>query len=125
MGTLQRPGTEITPTERAAIGAETASLEGRGPAGQAVEAAKNVATGRDDYPKMEPSSSSNGAGQHHNNDGLLGHTEEELSRLRLRTQITHEGEAYCPNPNIKDMVSCFGPPFRPWRWRENNPNSCA
>jgi len=109
MATLQRPGTEITPAERAAIGAETARLEGRGPAGEAMEAAKNVATGRDDLPRsalegISSSSSSNGAGPHHNGAGLLGRTEEELSHLRLRTQITHEGEAYCPNPNIKDLV---------------------
>lgn len=93
MATLQKPGAEITSAERAESGAEDRSI-------------------------MEPglgssSSRSNGAGAHHHHDngGILGRTEEELSRLRLRTHITHEGEAYCPNPNIKDLVSILIPSF--------------
>lgn len=118
MAMLQKPGKEVSPAERAAIGAETAKLEGRGKAGQAREAVKNVVTGRDDpgrelhkrtsSTELGSSSRSNGSGVlHHDNgsSGILGRTEEELSRLRLRTLITHEGEAFCPNPNIRDMVS--------------------
>lgn len=108
MATLQKPRTEITPTERAEVGAETARVEGRGPAGQAAEAAKNVVTGRDDGPGAVVDRSSNNVGSlgahHHSNNGLLGHTEEEFARLRTRTTVTHEGEAYCPNPNIKHLV---------------------
>lgn len=46
-----------------------------------------------------------GPGHHHTNGGLMERTEEEIARLRNRTQITHEGEAYCPNPNLRDLVS--------------------
>lgn len=118
MAMLQKPGKEVSPAERAAIGAETAKLEGRGKAGQASEAVKNVVTGRDDpgrelhkrtsSTELGSSSRSNGSAgllHHDNGSGILGRTEEELSRLRLRTLITHEGEAFCPNPNIRDMVS--------------------
>jgi hypothetical protein len=42
-------------------------------------------------------------GRHH--EGLMERTEEEVARLRNRTQITHEGEAYCPNPNLRDLVN--------------------
>ena len=94
MATLQRPGVETTPTERAEIGAEEARLEGKGPIGEASEAAKNVVTGRDDNGVIV----NNGAGP-------LGNTEEEFARLRTRTLITHEGEAYCPNPNIRNLVT--------------------
>lgn len=41
----------------------------------------------------------------HHNGGMLGHTEEEMAHLRNRTLVTHEGEAYCPNPAIRDLVS--------------------
>lgn len=37
----------------------------------------------------------------------MGQIEEELGRLLLRTQVTHEGEAYCPNPNIKNLPKEF------------------
>ncbi|KAG0561945.1 hypothetical protein KC19_9G105100 [Ceratodon purpureus] len=111
MATLQKPGKEITPTEKAEIGAETAKLEGKGPAGQATEAVKNVVTGRDDGPSaavVDRGRSNNGFGAHHHHDnGTLGHTEEEFARLRTRTQVTHEGEAYCPNPNIKHLPREF------------------
>jgi len=36
-----------------------------------------------------------------------GHTEEEMAKLRTRTLVTHEGEAYCPNPNIRDLPKEF------------------
>lgn len=118
-----------TATERAAIGAEEARLEGRGPVGRASEAAKNVATGRDGPgPLNRPPGAGVGpvgtgvgsgvgtgfgpdgvtdrgvlGGRHH--EGLMERTEEEVARLRNRTQITHEGEAYCPNPNLRDLVN--------------------
>jgi hypothetical protein len=38
---------------------------------------------------------------------MLGHTEEEMARLRTKTMVTHEGEAYCPNPNIRDLPKEF------------------
>ena len=106
MATLQRPGTEITtPTERAEIGAETAREEGKGKVGEAVEAARNVATGRDDGPSaVVDRGTSNGVGAPIRNGDVLGHTEEEFARLRTRSEVTHEGEAYCPNPNIKHLV---------------------
>ena len=55
-----------------------------------------------------------GPGHHHNhhtNGGLMERTEEEIARLRNRTQITHEGEAYCPNPNLRDLVSWMSPTY--------------
>jgi len=139
-----------TATQKAAAGAEEARMEGKGVGGQAVEAAKNVVTGRDgplkrppgmvgatdlDRPGMLGSEMNRpglvgphaaggvgtdlnddgipdrgimGPGHHHNhhaNGGLMERTEEEIARLRNRTQITHEGEAYCPNPNLRDLVS--------------------
>lgn len=148
-----------TATQKAAAGAEEARMEGKGVGGQAVEAAKNVVTGRDgplkrppgmvgatdlDRPGMMGSEMNRpgmlgsemnrpglvgphaggvgtdlngdgipdrgimGPGHHHNhhaNGGLMERTEEEIARLRNRTQITHEGEAYCPNPNLRDLVS--------------------
>lgn len=130
-----------TATQKAAAGAEEARMEGKGVGGQAVEAAKNVVTGRDgplkrppgmvgaefDRPGMVntemnrpgmmgtdlngdgiPDRGIMGPGHHHNHHthgGLMERTEEEVARLRNRTQITHEGEAYCPNPNLRDLVS--------------------
>jgi len=127
--------------ERAAVGAEKARLEGRGPVGQTAEAAKNAATGRDGVgvgsgvgaPVTARGDSIVGGGPavgsaapgtlgtgvesrgfpgHHRRSssagsGLMERTEEELARLRNRTQITHEGEAYCPNPNLRDLPKEF------------------
>lgn len=133
--------------ERAAVGAEKARLEGRGPVGQTAEAAKNAATGTDglgvgsgvgapgtargDLIAGGPAVGSGAPGTlgtgvesrgfpgHHRRSssagsGLMERTEEELARLRNRTQITHEGEAYCPNPNLRDLVSvdCRSPLVR-------------
>lgn len=111
-----------TATERAAIGAEEARMEGKGPGGRAAEAARNAATGRDQRVVLPDGVHHDGAHlvghdgahvgdrglldhHHHDNVGILGHTEEEMARLRIRTHISHEGEAYCPNPNIRDLVS--------------------
>jgi hypothetical protein len=44
---------------------------------------------------------------HHRHGDFLGNTEEEMARLRLKTHITHEGDAYCPNPNIRDLPREF------------------
>lgn len=104
-----------TATERAALGAEEGRREGKGPAGRAADAAKAAATGRGDHPGV--ASLDNGDNilvadrglldhhHHSHNGGMLGHTEEEMAKLRTRTLVTHEGEAYCPNPNIRDLVS--------------------
>lgn len=97
-------------------------MEGKGSAGQAAEAVKNVVTGRDEPAVVDRSgvvepgsaaattSTAGAVGahhQHHVDNGVLGRTEEELARLRTRTHITHEGEAYCPNPNIRDLPREF------------------
>lgn len=117
-----------TATERATLGAEEARLEGKGFAGRATNAAKATnaaATGQVDNHGAAPFNS--GVHQHntdlgpdgthvgdrdhldhhhhHDNGGMLGKTEEEMAKLRNRTLVTHEGEAYCPNPNIRDLVS--------------------
>ena len=105
----------MSATERAETGAETARMEGKGAAGQAAEAARNAATGRDEpavvdrsagviEPGAAASTSTASHLHHHHDNGVLGRTEEELAKLRTRTHITHEGEAYCPNPNIRDLV---------------------
>lgn len=47
----------------------------------------------------------NREGHHHG--GMLGNTEEEMARLRTRTHITAEGDAYCPNPNVRDLPKEF------------------
>lgn len=110
-------------TERATVGAETARMEGKGVVGRATEAAMNVATGRDGphYP-LNGASETTGTGvgddrlgnrsgfidtHHYNGEGLMGRTEEEMARLRNRTEITREGEPYAPNPNIRDLVSSY------------------
>lgn len=41
------------------------------------------------------------------NGGMLGKTEEEMARLRINTHITAEGDAYCPNPNLRDLPKEF------------------
>lgn len=38
---------------------------------------------------------------------MLGNTEEEMARLRIKTHITAEGDAYCPNPNLRDLPKEF------------------
>lgn len=92
----------MTATDRAAHSADAAQ----------VEAGKNVAS-ESHEPVVVTGEGSNGMAvaarhdthhHHSSNSGLSGHTEEELAHLRLRTQVTHEGEAYCPNPNLKDLV---------------------
>ena len=124
-----------TATERARIGAEEARLEGKGPAGKGAEGLRNVATGRDDNlggtgvgpynnnlgrtgvdPYMnngtgiedqglfDRNRENLGGGMH---EGLLGRTEEEMARLRINTHITAEGDAYCPNPNLRDLPKEF------------------
>jgi hypothetical protein len=112
-----------TATERAAIGAEEARMEGRGPGGRAAEAARNVATGRDnnvvnngtttvgdrgllghsDSDRHRPGGLLSG----HRHGDVLGNTEEEFARLRTKTHITAEGDAYCPNPNLRDLPKEF------------------
>jgi hypothetical protein len=91
-------------------------LEGKGRGGELAEAARNVATGRDDGPlnngvgdrglldrnRDRRQGGIVGGGQHPG--GMLGNTEEEMARLRIKTHITAEGDAYCPNPNLRDLV---------------------
>lgn len=103
-------------TERATVGAETARMEGKGVVGRTAEAAINVATGRDGphYP-LDRTGETTGTGvdydglgnrsEYYNGEGVMGRTEEEMARLRNRTEITREGEPYAPNPNIRDLVS--------------------
>ena len=108
-------------TERATVGAETARMDGKGVVGRAAEAAMNVATGRDGphYP-LDRTDETTGTGvdydglgnrsdfidtHHYNGEGIMGRTEEEMARLRNRTEITREGEPYAPNPNMRDLVS--------------------
>lgn len=97
-----------TAGERAAIGAETARMEGKGVGGQAVDAAKTAATGRVGRPRRRhvrlpghsrsvsrstSASSSDDEGRRHH--GL--HPEG------VRTVVSNEGEAYCPNPNMHNL----------------------
>lgn len=96
-----------TATERAAIGAEEARLQGRGPAGRAAEGLRNVATGRDNLGNNTTVGDRGLLNHNHQDGGMLGHTEEELARLRLNTHITAEGDAYCPNPNLRDLPKEF------------------
>jgi hypothetical protein len=100
-----------TTGERAAIGAEEARLEGRGPVGEAVEGAEMAEAGRtgrrarrgDRLPghRSRSRSLSDGEGglgrRHRHHHGGLGEG--------VRTIVSNEGEAYCPNPNIRDLVS--------------------
>lgn len=114
-----------TATERATMGAEAARMEGKGLGGRAAAAAA-AAADRNHQPGMGPlndglhydgtplahdATSVGDRGlldhHHHHAGGVLGHTEEEMARLRTRTHITHEGEAYCPNPNIRDLPKEF------------------
>ena len=109
-----------TATDRAAIGAEEARMEGKGPGGRAAEAAKNAVTDRDQRAVGPFNDGTHDlAGRdgthvgdrglfnhhHHDNGEMLGHTEEEMARLRNHSHVTYESEAYCPNPNIRDLVS--------------------
>ena len=106
-------------TDRANIGYDQARMEGKGPVGGAVDAARAAAarggpaTGVDypasgmanrgtDYNGMRDGVD-NGMARHEG--GILGRTEEELARLRNRTVVTGESEPYAPNPNIRDLVS--------------------
>lgn len=67
-------------------------------------------------PGVDPYNNNNGTGvedrghfgrDHQRNGGMLGHTEEEMARLRINTHITAEGDAYCPNPNLRDLPKEF------------------
>ena len=159
-----------TATQRAEVGAEEARLEGRGRAGEAAEAARNVATGRDEpgvggfnngvrnngvvndgvgpinegvpvgdrgllnrnrdgvgpFNEGVPVGEGLPAGDrglvNRNREGVrslgasgprdggvLGNVEEEFARLRTKTRITAEGDAYCPNPNLRDLVNISKP----------------
>lgn len=128
-----------TATQRAALGAQEARMDGKGVVGQAVEGVRNTITGKDDGLPGKAGTGAygntvgdRGMGQtgtgpfnndrgifnrdhdhhhggvmgHHNGD-MLGHTEEEMARLRLKTHITAEGDAYCPNPNVRDLPKEF------------------
>lgn len=109
-----------TATERATMGAEAAGMEGKGLGGRAAAADRNHQPGMGPLndgvhhhgtPLAHDATSVGDRGSldhnHHHAGGVLGHTEEEMARLRTRTHITHEGEAYCPNPNIRDLPKEF------------------
>ncbi|KAG0589955.1 hypothetical protein M758_1G058200 [Ceratodon purpureus] len=98
--------------ERANIGYDQARMEGKGPVGGAMDAAK-AAAGRGgpangvDYPSgmaHRGTDYDNGVAHH---GGMLGRTEEELARLQNRTVVTGESEPYAPNPNIRDLPKEF------------------
>ena len=95
-----------TAGERAAIGAEDARMRGRGRVGEAVEGAELAAEGRRGLRNQVPGEGfgdgsvlDEGRGPHHFglNEGV-------------RTIVSNEGEAYCPNPNIRDLVSANAQP---------------
>lgn len=109
-----------TAGDRANIGYDEARMEGKGPVGGAVDAAK-AALGRGgagattgvDYPSgLAHRGTDFEVGAHHG--GMLGHTEEEIARLQTRTVITGESEPYAPNPDIKGLVSYFNTHPLPW-----------
>lgn len=102
-----------TAGDRANIGYDEARMEGKGPVGGAVDAAK-AALGRGgagattgvDYPSgLAHRGTDFEVGAHHG--GMLGHTEEEIARLQTRTVITGESEPYAPNPDIKGLPKEF------------------
>ncbi|XP_024389754.1 uncharacterized protein [Physcomitrium patens] len=117
MATLQEPGT----SETAAVNrAERPRVVGHGPDDHAAEAVKHAVTGPAvapevvdrsgvERPGVAPQSLLPGAThpRHHNNGEFVGRTEEELAHLRSRSQVTNEGEVYCPNPNIRDLPKEF------------------
>lgn len=96
--------------DRANIGYDEARMEGRGPVGSAVDAAKAAAgrgtnTGPYDNSGLENRGALGGAQGYQG--GMMGRTEEELARLQNRSVITSESEPYAPNPNIKDLPKEF------------------
>lgn len=106
-------------TDRANLGYDEARMEGKGPVGGAVDAAKAAAgrgtnTGYAEGVDLHSGLANRGVvdGQAHTG-GLLGHTEEELARLQTRSVVTGESAPYAPNPNIEGLVSwehiSFGP----------------
>lgn len=82
-------------------------MEGRGVGGQAVEAAELAAKGRTGRRRHRL------PGQEGLRDGSLSSSDGEGIGRRhhhgltegVRTVVSNEGEAYCPNPNIRDLVS--------------------
>lgn len=98
-----------TAGERAAIGAETARMEGRGAAGQGMEAAKAAATGRVGRPRHRRVRLP-GQSRSRSVSSSLSSSDEESMRRRhgaegVRTVVSNEGEAFCPNPNARNLVS--------------------
>lgn len=111
--------------ERAAMGAEVAHMEGKGPGGEAVDAAKAAVTGRVGRPRrrhvrlpghsrsVSRSTSASSSDEesrlrrghhhlhhdHHGVDDVHHHHGVE----GVRTVVSNEGEAYCPNPNIRHL----------------------
>lgn len=98
-----------TAGERAAVGAEEARMEGRGVGGQAAEAAEMAAAGRTGRTGRRRHRL---PGQNRSRSSSLSSSDEEGLRRHhhglaegVRTVVSNEGEAYCPNPNIRDLVS--------------------
>jgi hypothetical protein len=96
-----------TAGERAAIGAETARMEGRGAAGQGMEAAKAAATGRVGRPRHRRVRLP-GQSRSRSVSSSLSSSDEESMRRRhgaegVRTVVSNEGEAFCPNPNARNL----------------------
>lgn len=103
-----------TAGERAAMGAETARMEGKGVGGQAVDAAQAAATGRMGRPRHRRTRlPGHSRSVSRSSSSSLSSSDEESMRRRghhhgaegVRTIVSNEGEAYCPNPNARHLVS--------------------
>lgn len=104
-----------TAGERAAMGAETARMEGKGAGGQAVDAAEAAATGRTGrtrHRRTRLPGHSRSVSRSSSSSSLSSSDEESMRRRGhhhgvegVRTIVSNEGEAYCPNPNLRNLVS--------------------
>lgn len=103
-----------TAGERAELGAETARMEGKGVGGEAVDAAKAAATGRVGRPRHRRTrlpGHSRSVSRSSSSSSLSSSDEESLRRRGhghhgvegVRTVVSNEGEAYCPNPNLRNL----------------------
>jgi len=98
-----------TAMDRANVGYDQARMEGKGAVGSTADAVKAAAGRPTDTAVNHHNGLGHGTTEYdHSHYGTgLEHTEEELARLRNRTVVTGESEAYAPNPNIKDLPKEF------------------
>lgn len=92
--------------ERAALGREEARMEGKGVVGQGVDAAKAAATGRVGRRRTRLPGQQ---GLNRSRSSSLSSSDEEGLRRHhgvegVRTIVSNEGEAFCPNPNTMNLV---------------------